>query len=179
MRERKVSVLFLYTFGSVTWTVSPKIDIFSNLIPRAIFSSSSYNEKMRWGRGCIFSYFFHVYYFERDIIFKESLFCCTYWNKSWSRFHWIVFWKNTEMYPETSRQLRWNYYLINQDRQHWEGGGAVFLQTKVFFLVVLPRFASWNWLVWITFSSILTMSQYLHLHVTNSFKLTIFLSLSS
>ena len=42
-----------------------------------------------------------------------------------------------------------------------------FLQTKIFFLVVLPRFTTWNWFVWITFSSVLTMSQCLHSHVTS------------
>ena len=52
-----------------------------------------------------------------------------------------------------------------------------FLQTKVFFLVVLLKFTSWNWLVWTTFSSVLTMSQCLHFHVTYYFKLTIFVSL--
>ena len=40
-----------------------------------------------------------------------------------------------------------------------------FLQTKIFFLVVLPRFTSWNWLVWITFSSVLTMSQCFYIHM--------------
>ena len=49
-----------------------------------------------------------------------------------------------------------------------------FKETKVFFLLVLPRFTSWNWLVWITFSSVLTMGQCLPLHVTLYFKLTIF-----
>ena len=68
---------------------------------------------------------FHLSSFERDIIFKESLFHCTYWNKSWSRFHWMVFWKNTEMCPETSRQLRWSYNLINQGWRHWRGWGAL------------------------------------------------------
>ena len=54
-----------------------------------------------------------------------------------------------------------------------------FLQTKVFFLVALPRFTSWNCLVWITFSSVLTITQCVHLHVAYYFKLTIFVSLSS
>ena len=42
-----------------------------------------------------------------------------------------------------------------------------FLQTKIFFLVVLLRFTSWSWFVWITFSSVLTISQCLHSHVTS------------
>ena len=45
--------------------------------------------------------------FERDNIFKESLFDCLYQNKLWNRLPWKVFWKNTEMYPGQSRQLRW------------------------------------------------------------------------
>ena len=64
VRERKIYVLYmctiyvvynLYTSDSITWIPCPKIDKFL--------------------------YFYLPSPFQRDIIFKESLTDCTYWNK--------------------------------------------------------------------------------------------------
>ena len=87
------------------------------------------------------------------------------------------FWQSLTLpcfYLERGKKKPW-YYRIDDTGGPGEvrAPSPTFLQTKVYFLVVLPRFTSWNWLVWFTFSSVFTMRQCLHLHVTYYFKLTI------
>ena len=71
MRETKISVLVLCTSDSMIWIPCLKIDKYSCL--------------------------YHPSPFEPGIIFKESLFDCTYLKKLWNSLHWKVFWKNTDL----------------------------------------------------------------------------------